>query len=72
MSPYRPKLAPSLPHGFTGYLPTWILPKLTLSGLAARTLPLVEAEAATLPANIRKTRNTMIGNREIGRGNDMA
>jgi hypothetical protein len=54
-------------------LPTWILPKLTLSGLAARRLPLVEAEVATLPANIRKSEiaNTTIGSREIRRGNDM-
>ena len=36
-------------------LPTWILPKLTLSGLATRTLPLAEAEVVTLPANIRKS-----------------
>ena len=54
-------------------LPTWILPKLTLSGLAARRLPLVEAEAAPLRADIRKTEiaNTMIGSREVRRGNDM-
>jgi hypothetical protein len=36
-------------------LPTWILPKLTLSGLAARRLPLVEAEDTTFPANIKKS-----------------
>ena len=47
-------------------LPTWTLPKLTLSGLAARRLPLVEAEVAPLVADIRKTEiaNTMIGSRE--------
>src|SRR5882757_963234 len=54
-------------------LPTWILPKLTLSGLAARSLPLVEAEVATLPANIRTSGivNTTIRSRETARGNDM-
>ena len=71
--PLSTQLVPNLPHGFTGYLPTWILPKLTLSGLAARRLPLVEAEAAPLRADIRKTEiaNTMIGSREVRRGNDM-
>jgi len=51
-------------------LPTWILPKLKLSGLAARRFPLVEAEVATLPANIRKS-EIANGSREIRRGNDM-
>ena len=54
-------------------LPTWISPKLMFSGLAARRFPLVEAEAATLAANIRKSEisNTTIESREIRRGNDM-
>jgi hypothetical protein len=55
-------------------LPTWTLPKLTLSGLAARLLPLVEAEVAMLVANVTKSEivNTTIGSREKRWGSNMA
>jgi hypothetical protein len=57
-------------------LPTWILPKLTLDGLAARRLELVlwkEEELATRPADIRKSGivNTAISSREIPWGHDI-
>jgi hypothetical protein len=51
-------------------LPTWMLPKLKLRGLAARRFPLAADEVATLPANIRKS-EIANGSREIRRGNDM-
>ena len=54
--------------------PTWILPKLTLIGLAARRFPLVEDEDAALVANITKNEiiNTKIGRREKRWGQNMA
>jgi hypothetical protein len=55
-------------------LPTWTLPKLTLSGLAARRFPLVGAEVAMLVASVTKSEivNTIIGSREKRWGNNMA
>jgi hypothetical protein len=55
-------------------LPTWILPKPTLIGLAVRRFPLVEDEDAALVANITKNEiiNTTIGRREKRWGQNMA
>ena len=55
-------------------LPTWILPKLTLIGLAARRFPLVEDEAAALVAKITTNEivNPTIGRREKRWGQNIA